>query len=249
MKNGYIGREKNAAGYLAYCAKPICSTDHYDICKGVGCPHRRWLEDWGWGKYKWRFRYKGHYPWRPRESRRISVNDDSWAKSARYEEPPPRNLVKRPHPLFPYLSESWMESIDQDQRQRTPVVDVPSSNKQTTVSRRPLLLDDPIQDGRTLAEDTEVLLPSGQLWLSRPKASGATIEDKQIADLVQLGLLDPVDEEECCIGLNDVMRPESAYSIRYVSRKGPRNGCKRVSTGIWEDDIVGIDDAWDWELL
>lgn len=218
MKNGYIGRERNSAGYLVYCAKPICSRDHYDICKGVGCPHRR-IRGWSWGKYSWRFRYKCPFPWRPTEKRRVSVTEDFWKKLALDEKPAQRKSVKRPHPLFPYLSQSWMEDGTQEQPQRRPTVYIPSSNKQTGSSRRPLLHDDPIKDGRTLAEDTEVQLPSGQPWLGRSKTSRATVEDKQIANLLHLGLLDLGYEQECYVGLNDIMRPESGYSIRYVSRK------------------------------
>lgn len=79
--------------------------------------------------------------------------------------------------------------------------------------------------------------------------SRATVEDKEIVDLLRLGLL------KCCGGgdgdieFNDIVRPESAYTIHYVLRKSQGKGRRKGSLEFWEDDMVVIDDGWDWEWV
>ena len=105
-----------------------------------------------------------------------------------------------------------------------------------------------------LAKNADVLLPSAGQWPAGSRTTGssssrASVEDKEIADLLRLGLLKCCDGGDGDIGLNDLVRPEPAYTIRYVSRKRPGKGQRKGSPEFWEDDMVVIDDGWDWEWV
>jgi hypothetical protein len=270
LKNGYIARERNAAGYLVYRAKPICSMDLYDICNGVGCPHRRipdpkWRRRyyWSYGKYSWRFRNKAPFPWRPTENRRISLTKISSshrqiARPVQWKLPdrsrPCYYLTNRRQPPLGDPDESVTKEGDKRRQQPGPTATITPNHKQPGALPRPSLGDDPIGEGRTLAKDADVSLQSAKIWLAgsettRYSTSGATVEDKEIADLLRLGLLKCCDGGDGDIGLNDIVRPEPAYTIRYVSRKSPSKGRRKGSPELWEDNMVAIDDGWDWEWV
>src|ERR1700753_699596 len=76
LKNGYITRVRCDNGERRYVAMPICSMDNYDICKGVGCPHRRGLSYpwWAYRRYP-NLRFRRGYRSRPRETRRVQLPD------------------------------------------------------------------------------------------------------------------------------------------------------------------------------
>jgi hypothetical protein len=112
------------------------------------------------------------------------------------------------------------------------------------------LRDDPIEDGCALAEDADVVLPLGGPWSTSPSPV-ATAEDKEVADLVQKGLLDGREPRSTDIQLSDLARPE-AYTIRYATRKRPAKDRRKAVPDGWED-LVMIERTgrWeeDWELV
>jgi hypothetical protein len=255
--NGYITRMTNGAGYVAYRARPICSSDLVDVCRGhryvqnrYSCNYHRDYMRLGSGRTRIRpvsFR-------RTRKSRRIVVPDGFWEEVTQAEQAPSEWPITRPQrPIFTYLSQSWTEERDLEQEPK-PTNDGNSNNNQTRTVLYPRLRDDPIEEGYTLAKDSEVFLPSDRERLVGPDTNSCSIpsitaEDKEIADLLHLGLLDLGGEQDYFIGLNDVVRPESTYSIRYVTRKRPGKGRRKSCPELWEDDIITVEDAWDWEYV
>jgi len=140
--------------------------------------------------------------------------------------------------------------IGESQRRAKRIVPVTSSKEG---SRSHITLrDDPIEDGCALAGDVTVFLPSGGPWSTNSSpASEATVEDKEVADLVRRGLL----EADCGadIQLSDLTRSEPAYVVRYTTRKPSAKDRRKEGGSCWEDDVSIIDECeiWeqDWEML
>jgi hypothetical protein len=223
LKNGYIQRETNSAGHLVYVAKPLYSMDDYD-----SCTFSRWRSyRYSW----WRYGNKAPYALRPMDRRRIDIPDNFG------------------HVCTQATGQSTAET---GESQRHPKHRAPVTSSKEGSPSHISLRDDPIEDGCALAKDANVFLPSGGLWSTKSSpASEATVEDKEVADLVHRGLL----KGDCGadIQLSDLTRLEPAYVIRYTTRKRSAKERRKEEASRWEDDLSIIDESevWeqDWEMV
>jgi hypothetical protein len=223
LKNGYIQRETNSAGHLVYVAQPLYSMDDYD-----SCTFSRWTY---YQYYSWRYGNKAPYALRPMDRRRINIPDN-----------------------FGYgcTQAAGQSTAETGESQRHPKHRVPVTCSKQGSRSHISLRDDPIEDGCALAGDSNVFLPSEGPWTTEPSpASEATVEDKEVADLVHMGLLKGACGAD--IQLSDLTRSEPAYTIRYTTRKCPAKQRRMEEVACWEDDLSIIDDSeileQDWEMV
>jgi len=215
LKNGYIQRETNSAGIQVYVARSLWSMDDYDSCI---------ISRWSY-YYSWKYGNKAPFALRPMDRRRINIPDN-----------------------FNYgctqlAREQTTESDEKPQHSKhiEPVI----SRKQGS-SCHIALRDDPIEDGCALAEDRSVVLPSEGLRLTKlSSVSQATVEDKEVADLVHMGLLKGNFGGD--IQLSDLSRSAPAYTIRYIKRKRPEKHQRKGDATCWDDDLSIIDESEIWE--
>lgn len=95
---------------------------------------------------------------------------------------------------------------------------------------------DRIEEGRALASDGDVVLPSEKVRVDS--------WDAQLAVLISRGLLDDYEAEEADFTLNSVLRAnEPLFSVKH-SRKGKRKSGRR------DDNLgKGAGHAWDWHII
>jgi hypothetical protein len=215
LKNGYIQRDENSAGYLVYVARPLYSMDDYATCTFSN-----------YHPYSWRQGPNDPYAARPVDRRRVNIPD-----------------------TFNRYGAS--RAAEASEGERRPKHRVPVTSRKQGSRSHIALRDDPIEDGCALAGDVTVLLPSGGPLSTRSgPASEATVEDKEISDLVQRGLLRGACSSE--MQLNDLVRPTAAYTIRYTTRKRSK-GWRKAEAASSEADLVIVDmgEIWeqDWEMV
>ncbi|OIW23777.1 hypothetical protein CONLIGDRAFT_686011 [Coniochaeta ligniaria NRRL 30616] len=128
------------------------------------------------------------------EHRRINLKDSAWVDLN-------RDTKKQPVPYRPSS---------------------PGSPKKSVMSRPPWAPNDPIEEGRDLAADSSLPLPSDKVvgFWHGVRVLAPDSEEKELEDLRRRGLL--YDETRASpedLRLGDIVREEPVYSIRQVARR------------------------------
>ncbi|KAK0705948.1 hypothetical protein B0T26DRAFT_755508 [Lasiosphaeria miniovina] len=108
-----------------------------------------------------------------------------------------------------------------------------------------------IAEGQKLACDASAL-PVAAAWprALQPVANGVTSEDKEVADLIRMGVIRRGDGDGEDIGMNCIPAPETPYTLRVVSgrRKGRRKAQDLQLGADWwtpdDESVLWDDGGW-----
>ncbi|KAH8900181.1 hypothetical protein GQ53DRAFT_741140 [Thozetella sp. PMI_491] len=226
-KNGYIFRTETEAGYRIYCADIVPYYFSGVDYSGLKANRRIQLsDDFGYRSPPWRWNCWNCYG------------------------PDGRTHKPRPKPEKAKSTKKTPNSEPQEPRERTPVAEKPEPPKS---SSQPLVTDDPVEDGRSLAT-SDVPLPSHTFHKRAARGVSLvpmTAEEREIEELYRTGMLYDSETQAAEVNLASIDHEQPTYAIRVVARrKGKKRSGKQPVRVREEIPILPLAEACDcWREL